>query len=176
MPFCPRTERWDRMPGTEMPFCPRPRRFVPGQRGGTERLGQNKGWDRASRYPRNMQWIGWCLIFLLQQVSSWQQKSRQNVFQLKFYIIDCSCFRGLTKNRYYMTKNLNASFKLANTLFVCITVFIVMAIFNETFLIYANSLLLFKPTNTLLIDYTTLIMWIAIIIRIKKHFCQNLYK
>ena len=71
-----------------------------------------------------------------------------------------------------MTKNLNASFKLANTLFVCITVFIVMAIFNETFLIYANSLLLFKQTNTLLIDYTTLIMRIAIIIRIKKIFVK----
>ena len=37
MPFCPGTERWDRTPGTKMPFCPRPRRFVPGQKGGTER-------------------------------------------------------------------------------------------------------------------------------------------
>ena len=41
MPFCPGTERWDRTPGTKMPFCPRPRRFVPGQKGGTEQLGQN---------------------------------------------------------------------------------------------------------------------------------------
>ena len=47
MPFCPGTKRWDRTPDTEMPFCPRPRRFVPGQKGGTERLGQ-KGWDRTS--------------------------------------------------------------------------------------------------------------------------------
>ena len=29
------------MIGTEMPFCPRPRRFVPGQKGDTERLGQD---------------------------------------------------------------------------------------------------------------------------------------
>ena len=36
--------------GAEMPFSPRKRRFVPGQKGGTERLGQ-KGWDRTSRYP-----------------------------------------------------------------------------------------------------------------------------
>ena len=49
MSFCPGTERWDRTLGTEMSFCPRPRRFVPGQKGGTERLGQ-KGWDRTSRY------------------------------------------------------------------------------------------------------------------------------
>ena len=39
MSFCPGTERWDRTPDTEMPFCPRPRRFVPGQKGGTERPG-----------------------------------------------------------------------------------------------------------------------------------------
>ena len=37
MPFCPGTERWDRTPGAEIQFCPRPRRFVPGQKGGTER-------------------------------------------------------------------------------------------------------------------------------------------
>ena len=50
MPFCPGTERWDRTPGEpEMPFWPRPRRFVPGQKGGTKRLGQ-KGLDRTSRY------------------------------------------------------------------------------------------------------------------------------
>ena len=41
MSFCPGTERWDRTPDTEMPFCPRPRRFVPGQKGGTEGLEQN---------------------------------------------------------------------------------------------------------------------------------------
>ena len=51
MPFCPGTKRWDRTPDTEMPFCPRPRRFVPGQKGGTEGLGQNV-WDRRAGTER----------------------------------------------------------------------------------------------------------------------------
>ena len=58
MLFCPRTERWDRTPGTEMPFCPRPRRFVPGQKGGTERrdrkAGQKGGTERPGTFELHL--------------------------------------------------------------------------------------------------------------------------